>query len=101
MREGNDYVFRGVTQFNHKPSVTAHFEPRYNVNYPIRCSSWLLQLVTGCDAPRRKSNVDRDSRRPFSNISQKLGESPPRKRRNLNLTEANADCIVIANFLTL
>jgi hypothetical protein len=28
----SDYVFRGVTQSNHKPSVTAYFEPRYNVN---------------------------------------------------------------------
>lgn len=28
----NDYVFRGVTQSNHKPSVTAYFEPRYNIN---------------------------------------------------------------------
>jgi uncharacterized protein (TIGR02001 family) len=27
----NDYVFRGVTQSNHKPSVAAYFEPRYNV----------------------------------------------------------------------
>src|SRR5438445_11652975 len=27
----NDYIFRGVTQSNHKPSVTAYFEPRYNV----------------------------------------------------------------------
>ncbi|TAK48663.1 MAG: hypothetical protein EPO23_07005 [Xanthobacteraceae bacterium] len=28
----NDYVFRGVTQSNHKPSVNAYFEPRYNIN---------------------------------------------------------------------
>jgi uncharacterized protein (TIGR02001 family) len=27
----NDYVFRGITQSNHKPSVAAYFEPRYNV----------------------------------------------------------------------
>jgi len=26
----SDYVFRGVTQSNHKPSVAAYFEPRYN-----------------------------------------------------------------------
>lgn len=26
----SDYIFRGVTQSNHKPSVTAYFEPRYN-----------------------------------------------------------------------
>jgi hypothetical protein len=28
----SDYVFRGVTQSNHKPSVAAYFEPRYNFN---------------------------------------------------------------------
>ena len=28
----SDYVFRGVTQSAHKPSVTAYFEPRYNIN---------------------------------------------------------------------
>jgi uncharacterized protein (TIGR02001 family) len=26
----NDYIFRGVTQSNHKASVAAYFEPRYN-----------------------------------------------------------------------
>jgi uncharacterized protein (TIGR02001 family) len=28
----SDYIFRGVTQSNHQPSVAAYFEPRYNVN---------------------------------------------------------------------
>ncbi len=28
----SDYVFRGITQSNHNPSVTAYFEPRYNIN---------------------------------------------------------------------
>lgn len=28
----NDYIFRGITQSNHKASVAAYFEPRYNVN---------------------------------------------------------------------
>jgi len=28
----NDYIFRGVTQSNHKASVAAYFEPRYNIN---------------------------------------------------------------------
>jgi len=27
----NDYVFRGVTQSDHKPSVAAYVEPRYNI----------------------------------------------------------------------
>jgi uncharacterized protein (TIGR02001 family) len=28
----NDYIFRGITQSNHKASVAAYFEPRYNIN---------------------------------------------------------------------
>jgi hypothetical protein len=39
----NDYIFRGVTQSNHKPSVAAYFEPRYNVNKD-------LQLYAGVSA---------------------------------------------------
>ena len=33
----NDYIFRGVTQSGHRPSVAAYFEPRYNIN-----SNWQL-----------------------------------------------------------
>ena len=32
----SDYIFRGVTQSNHNPSVTAYFEPRYNVNKDVQ-----------------------------------------------------------------
>lgn len=32
----NDYIFRGVTQSNHKPSVSAYFEPRYNVTKDLQ-----------------------------------------------------------------
>jgi uncharacterized protein (TIGR02001 family) len=32
----SDYIFRGVTQSNHQPSVTAYFEPRYNVNKDLQ-----------------------------------------------------------------
>lgn len=39
----SDYIFRGVTQSNHKPSVAAYFEPRYNVNKD-------LQLYIGTSA---------------------------------------------------
>jgi len=28
----SDYIFRGITQSNHRPSVTSYFEPRYNFN---------------------------------------------------------------------
>jgi uncharacterized protein (TIGR02001 family) len=39
----SDYIFRGVTQSNHQPSVAAYFEPRYNVNKD-------LQLYVGTSA---------------------------------------------------
>ena len=32
----SDYVFRGVTQSAHNPSVTAYFEPRYNINKDLQ-----------------------------------------------------------------
>jgi uncharacterized protein (TIGR02001 family) len=32
----SDYIFRGVTQSNHNPSVTAYFEPRYNINKDLQ-----------------------------------------------------------------
>jgi uncharacterized protein (TIGR02001 family) len=39
----SDYIFRGITQSHHKPSVNASFEPRYNV-------SPYLQLYAGTAA---------------------------------------------------
>src|SRR5258708_32467187 len=39
----SDYVFRGISQSNHKPSVAAYFEPRYNINKD-------LQLYVGTSA---------------------------------------------------
>ena len=32
----NDYVFRGITQSNHRPSVAAYFEPRYNITKDVQ-----------------------------------------------------------------
>src|SRR6201992_3250740 len=32
----NDYVFRGVNQSNHMPSVNIYFEPRYNVSKDLQ-----------------------------------------------------------------
>ncbi len=32
----NDYIFRGVTQSNHRPSVSAYVEPRYNITKDIQ-----------------------------------------------------------------
>ncbi len=32
----NDYIFRGITQSNHRPSVSAYFEPRYNVTKDLQ-----------------------------------------------------------------
>lgn len=39
----NNYLFRGVSQSNNRPSVSAYFEPRYNVNKD-------LQLYIGTSA---------------------------------------------------
>ncbi len=39
----NNYLFRGVSQSNNRPSVTAYFEPRFNVNKD-------LQLYIGTSA---------------------------------------------------
>ena len=32
----SDYIFRGITQSNHQPSVAAYFEPRYNVTKDLQ-----------------------------------------------------------------
>jgi Bacterial protein of unknown function (Gcw_chp) len=32
----NDYIFRGITQSNHQPSVAAYFEPRFNLNKDLQ-----------------------------------------------------------------
>jgi uncharacterized protein (TIGR02001 family) len=32
----SDYLFRGVTQSNHKPSFNAYLEPRYNINADLQ-----------------------------------------------------------------
>src|SRR6202035_74369 len=32
----SDYIFRGITQSNHQPSVAAYFEPRYNVSKDLQ-----------------------------------------------------------------
>jgi opacity protein-like surface antigen len=32
----SDYIFRGITQSNHRPSVAAYFEPRYNVTKDLQ-----------------------------------------------------------------
>jgi hypothetical protein len=32
----SDYIFRGITQSNHGPSVAAYFEPRYNITKDVQ-----------------------------------------------------------------
>jgi hypothetical protein len=32
----SDYIFRGITQSAHNPSLTAYFEPRYNINKDLQ-----------------------------------------------------------------
>ena len=33
---GSDYIFRGITQSAHHPSVSAYFEPRYNITKDVQ-----------------------------------------------------------------
>jgi Bacterial protein of unknown function (Gcw_chp) len=47
-----DYVWRGVTQSGHNPSVTAFFEPRYNIN-----SNWQLYAGVSGESIRFANNA--------------------------------------------
>jgi hypothetical protein len=47
-----DYVWRGVTQSGHQPSVTAFFEPRYNIN-----SNWQLYAGISGESIRFANNA--------------------------------------------
>ena len=49
----NDYVFRGVTQSNHKPSVAAYFEPRYNITKDLQLYVGTLVREHLVHQPRR------------------------------------------------
>ena len=51
----NDYIFRGITQSNHKPSVNVYFEPRYNVTKDLRMSAWVAQASRSPTVQRLKS----------------------------------------------
>jgi hypothetical protein len=48
----SDYVWRGVTQSAHNPSVTAFFEPRYNIN-----SNWQLYAGVSGESIRFANNA--------------------------------------------
>jgi len=58
----SDYIFRGVTQSNHKPSVAAYFEPRYNVNKDLQLySASPRRAFPSPTAPQLKSTSRRHS----------------------------------------
>lgn len=50
----SDYIFRGISQSNHKPSVNAYFEPRYNVNDNLQLyagvSGWSIAFANRTSA---------------------------------------------------
>lgn len=48
----SDYIFRGVTQSAHHPSVAAYFEPRYNIN-----SNWQLYAGISGESIRFANNA--------------------------------------------
>jgi uncharacterized protein (TIGR02001 family) len=47
----SDYIFRGITQSNHQPSVSAHGELRYNVN-----PTWQLYVGTSGESIKFTTN---------------------------------------------
>src|SRR5262249_23957293 len=67
----SDYIFRGITQSNHRPSVTAYFEPRYNVTKDLQYYVGISGESISFPEPRgrRGRHLRRGSRRP-----------PPRRR---------------------
>src|SRR5947209_18893125 len=50
----SDYIFRGITQSNHRPSAAAYFEPRYHVTkdlqYYVGIASESISLPNRADA---------------------------------------------------
>ena len=52
----SDYIFRGITQSNHKPSVNAYFEPRYNVTPYLQLYAGIARLEHLVPEPRRGRN---------------------------------------------
>ena len=46
-------MFRGITQSNHKPSVSAYFEPRYNVTKDLQLYAGLARRQHLVPEPRR------------------------------------------------
>ena len=61
----NDYIFRGITQSNHKPSVAAYFEPRYNVNKDLQLYiGTSAESISFATAPLLKSTSTAVSARP-------------------------------------
>ena len=59
----SDYIFRGVTQSNHKPSVAAYFEPRYNVNKDLQLYAGIGGASIGFPN-RAAAEIDFYARRP-------------------------------------
>jgi uncharacterized protein (TIGR02001 family) len=48
----SDYIFRGITQSNHQPSVSAHGELRYNVN-----PTWQFYVGTSGESIKFTNNI--------------------------------------------
>ena len=75
----SDYAFRGISQSNQKPSGSAYFEPRYNVNPD-------LQLYVGTAALKHQPAEPRSrGSRLLRRYSSDLRQARPRLRRSLLL----------------
>ena len=70
----SDYISRGITQTNHKPGVTAYFEPRFNLTDSIQAyvgtQVWSVKLPT---APAAEVDLYGGIRPTFGNLSLDIG----------------------------
>ena len=82
----NDYVFRGITQSNHKGSVAAYFEPRYNLNKDFQLYAGIsgesISFTNRAAADRRQVAAPvRQAVPPYTSAPWAAPPPPPRKSR--------------------
>jgi hypothetical protein len=70
----SDYIFRGITQSNHRPSVVSYFEPRYNFDNSLQAYLG-LSGETLSYPNRAPSEIDfyGGARRAFGNLALDFG----------------------------
>jgi hypothetical protein len=70
----SDYNFRGITQSNHRPSVTAYFEPRYSFNNSLQGYVGLSgESITFPNRPVAETDLYGGIRPAFGNLALDFG----------------------------